>query len=83
MGKIKRKALKNYFADFKGENDFKSTVNYIKDKYLSRVKKGGYIHADSVYCRTACAIDPENIKFIFKAIQDYIIKQRLTRSNVF
>ena len=74
------------FVDYPGPQDdspesaFIEAADFIKDYFLSLNK-----HEDNrgLYTHVTCATDTENIKVVFNAVQDIVIKEALKKSGLF
>ncbi|XP_062314480.1 guanine nucleotide-binding protein G(t) subunit alpha-1 [Osmerus eperlanus] len=78
--KIKKAHLSMCFPDYDGPNTYEDAGNYIKlqflDLNLARDVK-------EVYSHMTCATDTENVKFVFDAVTDIIIKENLKDCGLF
>jgi hypothetical protein len=59
-----------------GGDDFDKGVEFIREMYTSKVKMG-----TPLYVHTTCALDTNNVKIVFKDVQDFIFRQRLAVSG--
>lgn len=78
--KIKVKNIKDCppFSDFSGkEGDFDDGVQYFVDKFMAKNKSG----ADrKIYYHVTCATDTRNVRIVFDACKDIILRQNIKNS---
>eukprot|EP01098_Paradermamoeba_levis_P003548 TRINITY_DN15_c0_g1_i1.p2 TRINITY_DN15_c0_g1~~TRINITY_DN15_c0_g1_i1.p2 ORF type:complete len:349 (-),score=64.37 TRINITY_DN15_c0_g1_i1:152-1198(-) len=75
--KIKIIPLSTCFPNYTGPNDFESTSEFIKERFLQQNKA-----PHKIYTHLTTAIDPENVSFVFAAVKDTILEISLARSNL-
>lgn len=66
------------FPDYKGENDFESTKEYIKQQFVSQNNSPD----KSIYTHFTCATDTNNITIVFNAVRDIILRQQLNMNGM-
>ena len=67
--KINRLSFKGFFPDFQGnEKDMSDVIEYIRSKLE---EKAG--NRRQIYSHVTCATDPDNVDFVFNAVNDRII----------
>jgi len=72
--KIKKVSLKKTFPDFPGPDfDYDAGVNYIRDQFLARKKDA----QKQVYTHVTCATDKNNMRVVFNAVKDIVIRTSL------
>ncbi|MEN2495779.1 MAG: hypothetical protein MHMPM18_000369 [Marteilia pararefringens] len=70
---IKSKPLSSVFPDYKGDDSFHSSCQYILDKFLKlNTDENRYI-----YHHITCATDSLNVEFVFRSVADSLIKDEL------
>ncbi|CAB1437850.1 unnamed protein product [Pleuronectes platessa] len=80
LEKIKKAHLSMCFPDYDGPNTFEDAGNYIKLQFLDlNMRKG----IKEIYSHMTCATDTENVKFVFDAVTDIIIKENLKDCGLF
>lgn len=63
-----------------GLNTFEDAGNYIKKQFLDlNIRK----EDKEIYCHLTCATDTQNVKFVFDAVTDIIIKENLKDCGLF
>ena len=63
-----------------GLNTFEDAGNYIKKQFLDwNIRK----EEKEIYCHLTCATDTQNVKFVFDAVTDIIIKENLKDCGLF
>ncbi|XP_070601221.1 guanine nucleotide-binding protein G(t) subunit alpha-2 isoform X1 [Erythrolamprus reginae] len=78
--KIKKVHLSICFPDYDGPNTFEDAGNYIKLQFLDlNMRKD----AKEIYSHMTCATDTQNVKFVFDAVTDVIIKENLKDCGLF
>mmetsp|Transcript_19745 Transcript_19745/g.50127 ORF Transcript_19745/g.50127 Transcript_19745/m.50127 type:complete len:354 (+) Transcript_19745:122-1183(+) len=70
--KIQRVPLTICFPEYSGGSDKNSAVEFIKGKFLEQNTS-----SHVVYIHETCAIDTENVKFVWKAVRETILHQVL------
>ncbi|XP_065103680.1 guanine nucleotide-binding protein subunit alpha-14 isoform X1 [Paramisgurnus dabryanus] len=77
--KIGNSHLATYFPEFTGpKNDAKSAQEFILKMYLEQNED----KEKTIYSHFTCATDTENIRLIFAAVKDTILKQNLKDFNL-
>ncbi|CAM4481961.1 unnamed protein product [Caretta caretta] len=78
--KITKVNLSVCFPEYDGQNTFEDAGNYIKKQFLGlNLKK----EDKEIYSHMTCATDTRNIKFVFNAVTDIIIKENLKDCGLF
>ncbi|KAM6437622.1 guanine nucleotide-binding protein G(t) subunit alpha-3 isoform 2-T2 [Liasis olivaceus] len=78
--KITKVHLHVCFPEYDGPNTFEDAGNYIKKQFLDlNVKK----EDKEIYSHMTCATDTQNVKFVFDAVTDIIIKENLKDCGLF
>ncbi|XP_029429682.1 guanine nucleotide-binding protein G(t) subunit alpha-2 [Rhinatrema bivittatum] len=78
--KIKKVHLSVCFPDYDGANTFEDAGNYIKLQFLDlNIRKD----VKEIYGHMTCATDTQNVKFVFDAVTDIIIKETLKDCGLF
>lgn len=69
----------DYVPGYQGDNDFDSTITYLKKKFqgLSRLTPN-----KPIYVHLTCATDTKNMKFVFHTVSDVIIRNSLKASGL-
>lgn len=63
-----------------GPNTFEDAGNYIKTQFLDlNMRKD----VKEIYSHMTCATDTQNVKFVFDAVTDVIIKENLKDCGLF
>ncbi|GAM21567.1 hypothetical protein SAMD00019534_047420, partial [Acytostelium subglobosum LB1] len=68
--KLKRVPLQSCFREYTGTNKYKDAAIFIQSQYLACTPPNR-----TVYTHATCAVDTENIKFVFKAVRQSILSQ--------
>jgi len=72
--KIKKVSLKKAFPDFPGpEGDYEAGVAYIQEQFHLRKKDA----AKQIYTHVTCATDKNNMRIVFNAVKDIVIRRSL------
>lgn len=72
--KIKKVSLKKTFKDFPGPDfDYDTGVAYIQDQFHMRNRDS----AKHIYTHITCATDKNNMKVVFNAVKDIVIRRSL------
>ncbi|XP_051563274.1 guanine nucleotide-binding protein G(t) subunit alpha-like [Myxocyprinus asiaticus] len=78
--KIKKAHLRMCFPGYDGPNTYEDAGNYIKMQFLDLNLR---CDIKEIYSHMTCATDTENIKFVFDAVTDIIIKENLKDCSLF
>ena len=79
--KIKVKNIRDYpmFAEYQGpDGDYDAGVQYFLDKFLERNKAGT---DRQIYHHVTCATDTKNVRVVFDACKDIILRENLKNSG--
>lgn len=79
--KIKIKNIRDFdiFADFTGQDGvYEDGVQYFVDKFVSMNKSDA---KRQIYHHVTCATDTQNVKVVFDACKDIILRQNLASSG--
>ncbi|XP_034961890.1 guanine nucleotide-binding protein G(t) subunit alpha-1 [Zootoca vivipara] len=78
--KIKKAHLSICFPDYDGSNTYEDAGAYIKLQFLElNIRKD----VKEIYSHMTCATDTQNVKFVFDAVTDIIIKENLKDCGLF
>uniref|UniRef100_A0A8B9D0Q9 G protein subunit alpha transducin 1 n=1 Tax=Anser cygnoides TaxID=8845 RepID=A0A8B9D0Q9_ANSCY len=80
LEKIKKAHLSICFPDYDGPNTYDDAGNYIKLQFLELNMRRD---VKEIYSHMTCATDTENVKFVFDAVTDIIIKENLKDCGLF
>ena len=78
--KIKQKNIRDYpaFADYAGKDgDFKAGADYFTSKFISKNKAPDRM----IYPHLTCATDTKNVRIVFDACKDIILRENLKSSG--
>ncbi|KAI4893868.1 hypothetical protein NFI96_015017 [Prochilodus magdalenae] len=78
--KIKKAHLSMCFPEYDGPNTYEDAGNYIKVQFLDLNLRRD---VKEIYSHMTCATDTENVKFVFDAVTDIIIKENLKDCGLF
>ncbi|KAM7402247.1 hypothetical protein PAMP_017504 [Pampus punctatissimus] len=78
--KIKKAHLSMCFPEYDGPNTYEDAGNYIKLQFLDLNLRRD---VKEIYSHMTCATDTENVKFVFDAVTDIIIKENLKDCGLF
>uniref|UniRef100_A0A3B4GGY0 Guanine nucleotide-binding protein G(t) subunit alpha-1 n=1 Tax=Pundamilia nyererei TaxID=303518 RepID=A0A3B4GGY0_9CICH len=78
--KIKKAHLSMCFPEYDGPNTYEDAGNYIKMQFLDLNLRRDI---KEIYSHMTCATDTENVKFVFDAVTDIIIKENLKDCGLF
>uniref|UniRef100_A0A452V9X7 G protein subunit alpha transducin 1 n=1 Tax=Ursus maritimus TaxID=29073 RepID=A0A452V9X7_URSMA len=78
--KIKKAHLSICFPDYDGPNTYEDAGNYIKVQFLELNMRRD---VKEIYSHMTCATDTQNVKFVFDAVTDIIIKENLKDCGLF
>ncbi|XP_075469718.1 guanine nucleotide-binding protein G(t) subunit alpha-2 isoform X2 [Ascaphus truei] len=78
--KITKVHLSICFPDYDGSNSYEDAGNYIKLQFLDlNMRK----ETKEIYGHMTCATDTKNVKFVFDAVTDIVIKETLKDCGLF
>ncbi|XP_026548115.1 guanine nucleotide-binding protein G(t) subunit alpha-3-like [Notechis scutatus] len=78
--KITKTNLCVCFPEYDGPNTFEDAGNYIKKQFLDLNTRK---EDKEIYAHLTCATDTQNMKFVFDAVTDIIIKENLKDCGLF
>ncbi|ETE58604.1 Guanine nucleotide-binding protein G(t) subunit alpha-3, partial [Ophiophagus hannah] len=78
--KITKTNLCVCFPEYDGPNTFEDAGNYIKKQFLDLNTRK---EDKEIYAHLTCATDTQNVKFVFDAVTDIIIKENLKDCGLF
>ncbi|XP_068205889.1 guanine nucleotide-binding protein G(i) subunit alpha [Palaemon carinicauda] len=78
--KITKSPLTITFPEYTGSNTYEEAANYIRMRFESLNKRKDQ---KEIYTHYTCATDTNNIKFVFDAVTDVIIKNNLKDCGLF
>ena len=71
--KIKTISLDVCFPDYKGGCDFFQAIDYLTTKFTSLNRNSD----KQIYAHVTCATDTNNVKFVFEAVREIVVRQSL------
>ena len=76
--KIKDTSLDVCFPDYKGGCNFQKAIDYITAKFsgLNRNPE------KEIYSHVTCATDTSNVKFVFEAVREIVMRESLARAGI-
>ncbi|CAD5218088.1 unnamed protein product [Bursaphelenchus okinawaensis] len=79
--KIKKSPLTLCYPEYQGSNTYEEAAAYIQQQFesLNKRKDG----QKEIYAHFTCATDTNNIRFVFDAVTDIIIKENLRQCGLF
>ena len=78
--KIQKTPLTICFPDYYGPNIYEPAIEYVKKRFLSLNLNR---HKKELYCHLTCAVDTENIQWVFNVVADVVIKCNLKECGLF
>jgi guanine nucleotide-binding protein G(i) subunit alpha len=83
--KIRRSPLTICFPEYQGSNTYEEAATYIQYQFesLNKRKDGPQAGQKEIYTHFTCATDTNNIRFVFDAVTDIIIKENLRICGLF
>jgi len=76
--KIKHVDLKVCFDDYEGGCNYEPAVEYLKQKFLKLNRNSSKV----IYSHVTCATNTENVRYVFNAVKDIIIRESLLSSDL-
>eukprot|EP01095_Lingulamoeba_sp_RSL-Kostka_P016937 TRINITY_DN854_c1_g4_i1.p1 TRINITY_DN854_c1_g4~~TRINITY_DN854_c1_g4_i1.p1 ORF type:complete len:357 (+),score=128.98 TRINITY_DN854_c1_g4_i1:114-1184(+) len=76
--KIKKVDLNVCFDDYDGGLDYNKAVDYLKNKFVTLNRNQNKV----IYVHVTCATNTENIRFVFGAVKDIVVRESLARSDL-
>lgn len=77
--KLATKDMAKTFPDYIGGKSETNAVRYIQCLYQKCLKKQ---YTQSLYVHITCALDTQQIKFVFDSVTEWIFKQRVIKSGL-
>lgn len=74
--KIRHSPITVAFPEYKGPQNFHESSKYIKEKFVSQVSDGR-----EIYTHFTCATDNSNMEFVFDAVTDLILRNKIKKSS--
>jgi hypothetical protein len=76
--KMKTKNIRDYFTDFDGpDQDYEAGCKYFVGKFMAKNKTPDR----TIYHHITCATDTRNVKVVFDACKDIILRENLKQSG--
>eukprot|EP00010_Vexillifera_abyssalis_P003150 CAMPEP_0201560720 /NCGR_PEP_ID=MMETSP0173_2-20130828/78416_1 /ASSEMBLY_ACC=CAM_ASM_000268 /TAXON_ID=218659 /ORGANISM="Vexillifera sp., Strain DIVA3 564/2" /LENGTH=354 /DNA_ID=CAMNT_0047975179 /DNA_START=56 /DNA_END=1120 /DNA_ORIENTATION=+ len=76
--KIKTIDLKVCFPDYNGGCDYTKAATYISEKFAGLNRN----HSKQIFAHVTCATDTDNIRFVFVAVRQIVMRESLQKSGV-
>jgi len=76
--KLKRVALKTYFPDFVGKNEFEEGWRYFAKKFTDKSADPN----KQIYTHVTCATEDQNVQIVFNSVKDIVVRKGLIRSGL-
>mmetsp|Transcript_12010 Transcript_12010/g.48373 ORF Transcript_12010/g.48373 Transcript_12010/m.48373 type:complete len:358 (-) Transcript_12010:133-1206(-) len=76
--KIKKVDLKVCFDDYAGGKNYDNAVDYLKQKFVKLNRNQHKV----IYVHVTCATDTDNIRFVFNAVKDIIVRESMQKSDL-
>eukprot|EP01083_Nonionella_stella_P156164 505326_1 len=79
LDKIMKEDLKNHFPEFEGDvRDYEQARKWLQQLFVSKNRSAD----KEVYSHTTCATDKKNVKMVFDAVKDIVIKASLREGGL-
>eukprot|EP01083_Nonionella_stella_P273360 927233_1 len=79
LEKIMKVDLKNHFPEFEGDvRDYEQARKWLQQLFVSKNRSAD----KEVYSHTTCATDKKNVKMVFDAVKDIVIKASLREGGL-
>lgn len=78
--RLTKNTFPSFFSPHEGPNTYEDAGNYIKVQFLDLNMRRD---VKEIYSHMTCATDTENVKFVFDAVTDIIIKENLKDCGLF
>ncbi|KYR02333.1 G-protein subunit alpha 3 [Tieghemostelium lacteum] len=78
--KLKRSSIQTCFPDYRDDQSYEKSSNYIKNSFLSKKRNGGNNNdsiSKHIYFHFTCATDTKSFETVFNSVQDIIISKTL------
>ena len=76
--KIKRVDMKCCFDDYSGGCNYEQGIEYLKNKFVALNRSKSKV----IYVHVTCATDTENVRFVFNAVKDIIVRECLAKNDL-
>jgi len=80
--KVQKKPLSAVYSDYKGENTYEEQANYMKHLFESKNKTKDGSPLKKIYTHITCAMDTQNVRVVFNAVADIIMRANLESSGL-
>jgi guanine nucleotide-binding protein subunit alpha len=77
--KIKTTDMSKTFSDYKGGRSYDNGAKFIEGLFLKCLKSR---NTQSLYVHFTCALDTQQVKFVFNSVAEWIFKQRVAMSGI-
>uniref|UniRef100_A0A1I7UMX9 Guanine nucleotide-binding protein G(K) subunit alpha n=1 Tax=Caenorhabditis tropicalis TaxID=1561998 RepID=A0A1I7UMX9_9PELO len=81
--KIQRSPLTHCFPEYTGENNYEEASAYIQQQFEEVNKRTVGNKNQEIYTQFTCATDTNNIRFVFDAVTDIIIRDNLRTCGLY
>eukprot|EP01132_Coremiostelium_polycephalum_P005301 gene5301-6601_t len=75
--KLKRTSITVCFPDYRDDQSYDKSSNYIKNSFLSKKRGGNNDPSKHIYFHFTCATDTKSFETVFNSVQDIIISKTL------
>jgi hypothetical protein len=75
LGKV---PLNQFFPDYAGDNSYESACEFMQEQFESRNRNPD----KQIYTHITCATDTDNIRVVFNAVKDIIIRKSLNEAGL-
>lgn len=73
--KIAESPLSKYFSNYNGGSDYDKACTYMKNGFLSKVKKRD---VNTIFTHYTCALSSRNVKFVVDAIRTRVLSDTIS-----
>jgi len=77
--KLKKRNLSVCFSDYDGNNSFKDALDFVRRKFVDQNQNKKVVN---IFCHVTCATDCQNVKVVFRDVQQTIINESLRRGGL-
>lgn len=76
--KLSKVPLNQFFPDYAGDNSYESACEFMQEQFESRNRNPD----KQIYTHITCATDTDNIRVVFNAVKDIIIRKSLNEAGL-
>jgi hypothetical protein len=77
--KLRTTELSKTYPEYKGGSKYTNGVEFVKRKFLKRLKSRT---PEDLYVHITCALDTQQVKFVFNSVMEWLFQKRVQVSGI-